>query len=160
MKTKIVSIILITALLAVFTMSGCDKTSEKTADSFTETTFSEPIIITDDTPLPYEKVATKENMQRMVDESIDYFTNLGMFYDDKLDTVWYEWFYGHQGDKTHKEVYSYNELCEENITTLKKYIDSYLIDLYGATYDVIKFNVKFVRNIDETYSIVFCYCGR
>lgn len=116
-----------------------------------------PVVITDDTPLPYEQIGTEENMQRMVDDCIEYFTSLGMTYNEELDPSWSGWYYGHQGGLSYTDVRSYNETSERNIIGIKEQVDAVLINYAGYEYTDITFKPCYELTDRGTYSIIFCY---
>ncbi|MBQ2824862.1 MAG: hypothetical protein IJF19_01185 [Clostridia bacterium] len=112
---------------------------------------------TDDTPLVFDEMNTEEMMQRMVDDCIEYFTSLGMTYNEELDPSWAGWYYGHQGGLSYTDVRSYNETSERNIIGIKEQVDAVLIDYYGCEYTDITFKPCYELTDRETYSIIFCY---
>ena len=155
-KLKLLIPFFIIAVVLTASISGCDRSEGAKIDNFENTA---PVVITDDTPLPYEQLATEENMQRMCDDTNAYFQSLGMIYDDNLDPNWYLWLSGHQGNLDNEGIISYNEMSQNNIDKLKRQVDMVIIEHYGATYDTVRFNTIYELTDSGFYNIIFCYYG-
>lgn len=130
----------------------------ETKPPVTEPPATEPPVITDDTPLTFEKMNTAENMQKIVDYCNAYFETLGMYYNDELDPSWAGWYYGRQGGLCVFDTCSLNEEKQLVAGTIKTQVDAILISYDGYSYTDIGYKVMYVVNeLDGYYDIVFCY---
>lgn len=117
-----------------------------------------PMVITDDTPLPYDQLMTEETIQRMVDDANAHFANFGMTYNEELDPSWAGWIYGHQGGLSYTDVRSYNETSRRNIEGLQEQIDVILTrnNIKPSEISLCYYKVLYELTDKGTYSIIMC----
>ncbi len=142
------------------TSSGSNSSGSSTNKKPAETKPAEqkPVVVTDDTPLTYDEFVNDKNIQRLCDDVNAYFIAKGMKYTPSLNKDNSGWFYGYNSASNVTAVRSYNQQKARTITCLDEQVEAVLINMYGGSYDDIRFNCYYEVTPQGYYDIYFAYC--
>ncbi|MBQ7818412.1 MAG: hypothetical protein IJ341_01815 [Bacteroidales bacterium] len=112
--------------------------------------------ITYDEILTFDQMNTEKVSQIICEECNKYFPTLGMTYDSSLNEDNSGWFIGYHWSAYGSKDNSINDMVDIITDGIMQSVDSVCVNMYGATYDKMKFNTTYFID-GESYVIVFCY---
>ncbi len=148
------------------TSSGSNSSGSSTNNKPAETK-PKPVVVTDDTIIPYEQICTDTNMKKVTDSVNAYFINKGCSYDSTLNKDNSGWYFVQMPMLQYDEL-SVNKLkymvadyfngeVEANLLCEHKYSDGHTEYYYTPTVSDVDFNCYYELTSAGYYNIYFCH---